>query len=165
MQTKPIISIIVAIAENNAIGKNNDLLFHIPGDLPRFKKITSGHSVIMGRNTYLSLPNGALPNRKNIVISDNLKDCFDSCIIVHSIEEAIEKCMGETEVFIIGGGMIYKQFMAIADKIYLTKVHEKPEADTFFPEIKKDEWKITELEERKNSEPPHSYITLVRIKK
>ncbi len=165
MQTKPIISIIVAIAENNAIGKDNDLLYHIPGDLPRFKKITSGHSVIMGRNTYLSLPNGALPNRKNIVISDNLKDCFDGCIIVHSIEEAIEKCMGETEVFVIGGGMIYKQFMPIADKIYLTKVHEKPEADTFFPEIKEDEWKISEVEERKNIAPAHSYINLERIKK
>ncbi len=165
MQTKPIISIIVAIAENNAIGKNNDLLFHIPGDLPRFKKITSGHSVIMGRNTFISLPKGALPNRKNIVISDNLKDCFDGCIIVHSIEEAIDKCMGETEVFVIGGGMIYKQFMPIADKIYLTKVHKKPDADTFFPEIKKEEWKTTELEERKHIEPPHSYITLMRIKK
>jgi len=97
------ISIIVAIAQNFAIGKNNDLLFHLPNDLKRFKQITTGHPVIMGRNTLLSLPNGALPNRRNIVITDNPEEKFDRCEMVFSIAEAAEAVRNEEESFIIGG--------------------------------------------------------------
>jgi dihydrofolate reductase len=160
---KTTLSIIVAIAEDYGIGKDNDLLFHIPGDLPRFKKITSGHTVIMGKNTYISLPKGALPNRKNIVISDKKEDCFDNCIMANSIEEAIEKCGEETEAFIIGGGMIYKQFLPIADKLYLTKVHQSPKADTFFPEIDYNKWDLMEEETHTDVNPPHTYLIYQKI--
>ncbi len=104
------ISIIVAIAENFAIGKNNDLLFHLPNDLKHFKEITSGHSLIMGRNTLLSLPKWPLPNRRHIVITDKKDDVFHGCEVVFSIEEAIEKVKDEKEAFVIGGGMVYRQF-------------------------------------------------------
>jgi dihydrofolate reductase len=100
------ISIIVAIAENFAIGKNNDLLFHLPNDLKRFKEITSGHSLIMGRNTLLSLPKWPLPNRRHIVITDKKDDVFPGCEVVFSIDEAIEKVKHENEAFVIGGGMV-----------------------------------------------------------
>ncbi len=134
------ISIIVAIAKNFAIGKNNDLLFHLPNDLKHFKQITSGHSIIMGRNTLLSLPRWPLPNRRHIVITDKKDDVFPGCETVFSIEEAIDKVKNEEEAFVIGGGMIYKQFYPIAGKLYLTLVHQSFEADTFFPEINYPEW-------------------------
>ena len=137
------ISIIVAIADDFGIGYKNDLLCHIPGDLPGFKKITTGHTVIMGRNTFLSLPKGALPNRTNIVISDNPEDSFEGCIMANSIEDAINK--GEDgENFIIGGGMIYKQFLPLANKLYLTRVHKTFEADVFFPEINFQDFETTD---------------------
>jgi dihydrofolate reductase len=134
------ISIIVAIAQNFAIGKNNNLLFHLPNDLKRFKQITSGHPVIMGRNTLLSLPKGALPNRRNIVISDIAGEKFDRCEMVASIDEAIQVVSGEEEAFVIGGGMIYRQFFPIAGKLYLTMVHRNLDADVFFPEVDFSEW-------------------------
>jgi dihydrofolate reductase len=158
MVKKSLISIIVAIADNWAIGKNNELLFHIPGDLPRFKKITTGHTVIMGRNTFLSLPKGALPNRTNIVISDNLADNFKGCVMASSIEDALLKISdNEQESFVIGGGMIYRQFLPIADKLYLTRVHLKPDADTFFPEIDFNLFKMIENEEFTNDNLPNTY--------
>ena len=156
------ITIIVAIAENNAIGKNNDLLWHISGDLKRFKEITTGHTIIMGRKTYLSLPKRPLPNRRSIVISDIPNENMDGVEITNSIESAISLADKEKENFIIGGGMIYKQFLPIANKIYLTKVHKTYDADIFFPEINIKNWNITEVEEHKDQYPPFSYITLVR---
>jgi len=141
------ISIIVAIAENNAIGKNNDLLCNLPNDLKRFKQITTGHTVIMGRRTFLSLPKGALPNRRNIVISDAVGEKFDNCIMVSSIGEALNACDDADESFIIGGGMVYKQFLPHARKLYITRLHKDFEGDTFFPEINFDEW--IELERTK----------------
>jgi len=134
------ISIIVAIAENFAIGKNNDLLFHLPNDLKRFKEITIGKPVIMGRNTLLSLPNGPLKNRRNIVISDIPGEYFDGCETTSTIEGAIDLVKNEAEAFIIGGGMIYRQFYPLAGKLYLTSVHQNFEADVFFPEINYNEW-------------------------
>jgi len=134
------ISIIVAIAQNFAIGKNNELLFHLPNDLKRFKQITTGHPVIMGRNTLLSLPKGALPNRRNIVITDIPGEQFDRCEMVYSIIEAAEAVKNEEEAFIIGGGMIYRQFYPIAGKLYLTLVHRDFDADVYFPEIDYSEW-------------------------
>jgi len=141
------ISIIVAIAENFAIGKNNDLLFHLPNDLKRFKKITSGHTIIMGRNTLLSLPKWPLPNRRHIVITDKKDDVFPGCEVVFSIEEAIEKVKNEDEAFVIGGGMIYRQFYPMAGSLYLTLVHQPFDADTFFPEIDYDAWQETARED------------------
>lgn len=158
------ISIIVAIAENFAIGKNNDLLFHLPNDLKRFKQITSGHTIIMGRNTLLSLPKWPLPNRRHIVITDKQDDVFPGCETVFSIDEAIEKVKGEEEAFVIGGGMIYKQFYPIAEKLYLTLVHKSFEADTFFPEVKYEKWEEVareDLHDEKN-DFEYSYLDLKR---
>ena len=137
-----IISIIVAVAENNGIGFNNKLLAYISADLKRFKEITSGHTIVMGRNTFLSLPKGALPNRINIVISQDKDEQFPNCVMVNSIEEAIDKCPEGDESFIIGGAMVYKQFYPIANCIYLTKIHKSFSADTFFPEIESEKWNI-----------------------
>ncbi len=158
------ISIIVAIAENFAIGKNNDLLFHLPNDLKRFKEITSGHTIIMGRNTLLSLPKWPLPNRRHIVITDKQDDVFPGCETVFSIDEAIEKVKDETEAFIIGGGMIYKQFFPVAGKLYLTLVHQSFDADTYFPEVNYAEWneiKREDLHDEKNNFD-YSYLDLER---
>ncbi len=158
------ISIIVAIAENFAIGKNNELLFHLPNDLKRFKEITSGHTIIMGRNTLLSLPKWPLPNRRHIVITDKKDDNFPGCETVFSIEEAVEKVKSEEEAFIIGGGMIYSQFFPIAGKLYLTLVHQPFEADVFFPEVIYDEWEEVArqdfYDEKNNFD--YSYLDLER---
>lgn len=137
---KPI-SIIVAVAKNNGIGKNNRLLAYIPGDLPRFRRITSGHTVIMGKNTFLSLPAGPLKNRRNIVITDNHDDSFEGCITVFSIDEAIKECDDDRENFVIGGASVYRQFLPYATKLYLTLINKAFEADTFFPEIDRSVWK------------------------
>jgi len=155
-------TIIVAIAKNNAIGKDNDLLWHISGDLKRFKNITTGKTVIMGRRTFFSLPNGALPNRRNIVITDCPEDCCPGAEKVNSIEEAISKCNSSEENFIIGGATIYKQFLPIADKIYLTLVHRDYEADVFFPEIDYNEWNVSTESKHLDYNPPYSYLVLTR---
>lgn len=158
------LSIIVAVAQNFAIGKNNDLLFHLPNDLKRFKQITTGHPVIMGRNTLLSLPKGALPNRRNIVITDNPEDKFTGCEMVFSINEAIEAVKNESEAFIIGGGMIYRQFFPLVGKLYLTLVHRDFEADTFFPEVDYSAWieqSREDLHDEKNGFH-YSYLNLKR---
>jgi dihydrofolate reductase len=143
---KPIISIIVAIAQNYAIGLDNKLLWHISNDLKRFKRITAGSTVIMGKMTLESLPNGPLPKRRNIILTDNPADHFEGCEKAESIKEAIVKVQGETEVFIIGGGSIYRQFLPLADKLYLTIVEKDFNADTYFPEIPFNEWELIEKE-------------------
>ncbi len=158
------ISIIVAIAENFAIGKNNDLLFHLPNDLKHFKEITSGHTIIMGRNTLLSLPKWPLPNRRHIVITDKKDDVFEGCETVFSIDEAIEKVKNEAEAFVIGGGMIYRQFFPIAGKLYLTLVHKPFDADVWFPEIDYSEWKEISREDFRDEKNGfnYSYLNLER---
>lgn len=143
----PVISLIVAVDENNAIGFNGKLLCHLPADLAHFKKITTGHSIIMGRKTFDSLPNGALPNRRNIVITRNKNIEFENAEKADSLEKAIEMCKGEKEVFIIGGGEIYKPSINIANKIYQTLIlHSFEKADTFFPKINNLKWKLLSSE-------------------
>ncbi len=139
------ISIIAALAENRAIGYKGQLLCHISEDLRRFKQLTQNNVVIMGRKTYDSLPFKPLKNRINIVITS--KDIeLDGCIVVHSTNEALERAVEyDKEIFIIGGAKIYKQFMDKADKLYLTHIEEKYEADTFFPPIGK-EWKVVNIQ-------------------
>ena len=158
------ISIIVAIAENFAIGKNNDLLFHLPNDLKHFKQITSGHTIIMGRNTLLSLPKWPLPNRRHIIITDKRDDIFPGCETVFSIEEAIKKVKNEKEAFVIGGGMIYRQFFPVAGKLYLTLVHKPFDADVFFPEINYSEWNENSCEDfdDEKNDFKYSYLNLER---
>ncbi len=154
------ISIIVAISENNVIGKNNDLIWHISEDLKRFKKLTSGHSIIMGRKTYESLPFKPLPKRKNIILS--FKDIkFEGAYVVNNLEDAIKLCEGEDEIFICGGAEIYKRFIPLVDKLYITKVHKKFEGDTFFPKINYNEWKLIERSKRlydKNSDLDYTFL-------
>jgi dihydrofolate reductase len=158
------LSIIVAVAEDYGIGMENKLLAYVSNDLKRFKKITSNHTIVMGRNTFLSLPNGALPNRKNIVITDT-DEQFEGCTMVHSIEEAIDQCPENDESFIIGGAMIYKQFYPIANKIYLTRFHKTFSADTYFPTIIDDEWLVLDTERIEKDDQvdfSYSFITLQR---
>lgn len=141
------ISIIAAIAENRAIGKNNQLLWHISDDLRRFKQLTSGHTVIMGRNTWNSLPVKPLPQRKNIIITNHPKDCFTGCKMVKSLDEALEECSPGGECFIIGGALVYRQFMPLAEKLYITRIDKPFDGDTFFPVINSNEWEIVEESE------------------
>lgn len=136
------LSIIVAIDNNNAIGRDNQMLTHLPDDLKYFKQVTSGHSVIMGRKTFESLPKGALPNRRNIVITRDINLTFPNCEMAHSIEKAIESTKDEAEVFIMGGGIIYKETMDKADKLYVTHIHHSfDEAQVYFPHIDTNRWK------------------------
>ncbi len=161
----PNIAIIVAIAQNFAIGRNNELLFHLPDDLKRFKKITSGHAVIMGKKTLFSLPKGPLPNRRNIVITDVPGESFEGCETVYSIDEAVEAVRNEELAFVIGGGIIYRQFYPIAGKLFLTMAHKDFEADIFFPEIVFSEWKELSRETLFDEKNNFSYsnIDLLRI--
>lgn len=157
------INIIVSVSENWAIGKDNKLLWKLSSDLKRFKKLTSGNPIIMGQRTYESLPNGPLPNRTNIVLTDN-KDFFAPNVTpAYNIFEAIERaklmCGKECEIFIIGGGMVYKAFLEYADYIYLTTVHTTIDGDTYFPEIKDDNTWLLESEEyhKKNEKNEYDY--------
>jgi len=161
------ISIIVAIAENYAIGKNNALLWHIPEDLKYFKRITLGHKIIMGKRTYESLPYRPLKDRTSIVISDNPEDNFKGCIMAYSIEEAVSHCNPDEECFIIGGAMVYKQFMPLAEKLYVTWVHKNFEADTFYPEIDEETWKETERISSNDPDAtlPYTFVTYIRRNK
>ena len=143
VQDKPL-SIIVAVAKNYAIGLNNQLLWHIPEDFKWFKKITSGHPVIMGKNTYFSLPKRPLPNRRNIVITDVAGELIDGVEMAYSIDEAISIADEGKENFIIGGASIYRQFFARVQKLYITHVNKDFEADTFFPVIEPAIWKVSE---------------------
>jgi dihydrofolate reductase len=156
-------SIVVAIAQNNAIGKDNKLLWHLPKDLKHFKEITTGGTVIMGRKTYDSVGR-PLPNRRNIVITRQQIE-IPGCEVVHSLDTALELCSAEKEVFIVGGAEIYKMAMPLTDRIFLTIVHQDFDADTFFPEIKKETWKETERQDHEADEKnplPYSFITLER---
>ena len=139
------VTMVVAIGENNAIGKNNELLWYLPKDLRHFKTITSGHTVIMGRKTYESVGK-PLPKRRNIIITRNTELTVDGVEVVHTIEDALELCKSDEEVFIIGGAEIYKMAMKHTDKIFLTVVHESFEADAFFPEIDRNLWVETAAE-------------------
>jgi dihydrofolate reductase len=134
-----VLSIIVAVAQNRAIGKENQLLWHISEDLRYFKQITSGHTVIMGRKTFESIGK-PLPNRTNIVISRTLTPA-NNLSVAKNLNAAIAQCQNETEVFIIGGGSIYREALPLAHRLYLTEVHADYEGDTFFPEIDRTQWK------------------------
>jgi dihydrofolate reductase len=159
------ISIIVAIAQNNAIGKDNQLLWHIPEDLKRFKALTTGHTIVMGKRTFESLPIRPLPNRRSVVITDIPGELINGCEMAYSIDDAISKMEEGRENFIIGGGMVYKQFMPLADKLYLTIVHKDFEADTFYTDIDYSEWKEIAREDVPAVESlgfDYSYITFER---
>lgn len=159
------LTIIAAAAENNAIGRNNKLIWHLSDDLKRFKDLTKGHHIIMGRKTFESFPK-PLPNRTHIVITrqENYK-VPDGVIVVNSLDDALDAVSNDKQPFIIGGGEIYRQAMAIADKIEITRVHATFEADAFFPEIDTSVWKkVNETfhDKDEKNEFPFSFITYVR---
>ena len=138
------VNIIVAVANANAIGRNGDLVYHLRADLRRFKEITWGHTVIMGRKTWESLPKGALPGRRNIVITRNVDFEAEGAEVVHSLSEALDCLNNEEKGFIIGGAEIYRQALSVAEQLYLTRIFaDAPGADTFFPDINADDWVIT----------------------
>ncbi len=152
------ISIIVAIAENGAIGKDGDLLWHISEDLKHFKKITTGHTVVMGRKTWESLPIKPLPNRRNIVLTNNKNYIAEGAEVFFSVEGILESCKKEEEIFCMGGGMLYKEMLPLCNTLYLTQVSGNFDADTFFPEINFDEWRETFREEHPITEScPYSF--------
>ena len=140
MQKRTIIQI-AAAAENNALGKDNQLLWHLPDDFKHFKDITSGHYIIMGRKTFESFPK-PLPNRTHVIITRNKEYKADGCIVVNSIEQAIEATPVDEDVFVVGGAEIYLQALKLTDKIELTRVHQNFEADAFFPELNENDWQM-----------------------
>ena len=141
------ISIIVAKSRNNIIGKNNELIWHLPADLKRFKELTTGHNIIMGRKTFESLGR-VLPNRKHIIFSQNpdFKVADENVEVVHSLLQIQELIEGPEESFVIGGAMIYNFLMPYVKKMYITQIDKEFEGDTFFPKINEEEWKIVERE-------------------
>lgn len=166
MDHTPRISIIVAAATNQAIGKDNQLLWHLPNDLRFFKKTTTGHPIIMGRMTYESVGK-PLPNRRNIIISRQPDYQAEGTETVHSLEEAIELAGQHTEeIFIVGGAAIYALALERTDRIYLTRVAASPEADTFFPEFDEAAWKLVSSEPHPSDEKhayPYSFLIYDRI--
>lgn len=144
------VNIIAAVARNRAIGFQNKLIYWLPNDLKRFKALTTGHTIIMGRNTFLSLPKGALPNRRNVVLSRTQTE-FPGCDTFSSLEEALNNCTPNEDIYIIGGAAVYQQALAIADRLCLTEIDDIPEqADAFFPDY--SEWKEAWREEHKKDE-------------
>ena len=158
-------NIIVCIARNGAIGLNNGLLYHLRADLKNFKQLTTGHTVIMGRKTYESLPKGALPNRRNIVLTRG-DATFPNTEVFHTLQEALNHCAAGEDVFIIGGASVYNEAMPSAKRLYLTEVDDIPaEADTFFPEINRDEWQELSREHHEADEQndkPYDFVVLER---
>lgn len=155
------LSIIACISQTNrAIGYQNRLLYHIKSDLTRFRELTTGHAIIMGRKTYESLPNGALPHRRNIIVSSSMKE-MEGCEVYPNLEAALKAAEGKTEeTFIIGGESIYRQSLPAAHKLYLTVVDDTPQqADAFFPEINPEEWKLIEKEMRNENGLSFSFLT------
>jgi dihydrofolate reductase len=144
------IAIIAAIDKNNALGFQNRLLFYLPDDLKRFKALTTGHTVVMGRKTFDSLPKGALPNRRNIVLSRSTKLVLPGAEVYASLEEALKHCADDEQVFIMGGASVYKQAMPLADRLYMTEIDaEAAEADVYFPAIDHELWHETKRDVRR----------------
>ena len=164
---KKTITIIVAASENDAIGKDNDLIWSLPNDLKRFKKLTSGHCIIMGRKTFDSFP-GLLPNRKHIVISKNPTTSFpEKVTVVNNFKDALKEAFHDDNPYVIGGGQIYKLAMDYSDKIELTRVHGEFKADTFFPKINENEWKLINEEFNDKDERhqfSYTYKTYLKVK-
>lgn len=135
------ISIIAAVADNLAIGKSNDIPWHLPADMKHFRQLTTGHAVVMGKRTFESLPNGPLPNRKNIVLTSVMSEGVNEGYFeADSLEDAVYLCENEKQIFIIGGATVYNQCIEKVDSMYITWVHREFLADTFFPVIDFDKW-------------------------
>lgn len=161
------ISIICAIADNRAIGYKNDLVYHLRADLRRFKQLTTGHTVLMGRRTFESLPKGALPNRRNIVLTRSKDFQAPGVEVFPSFDAALASCSADEEVFVIGGASIYREALPKADRLMLTHIHATPaEADTFFPEVSWPEWRLVSEEHHDADEQnPEQYTFADYVRK
>ncbi len=138
------INIIAAVAKNRAIGFENKLIYWLPNDLKRFKALTTGHTIIMGRNTYLSLPKGALPNRRNVVLSSTISE-LPGCDVYPTLDAALKSCRPDEDIYIIGGARVYEQAISMADRLCLTEVNDTPaQADAFFPDY--SDWQVVNQE-------------------
>lgn len=158
------VTIIAAVGRNKALGKNNDLIWHLPADLRRFKEVTRGHHVIMGRKTFESLGK-PLPHRTNIIVSRNSNYKADGCIVVGSLEEALKEAQSDPNPYILGGAQIYEQALEVADRMDLTLVHEDFEADAFFPDFSDENWEETGRQDfKKDEKNPYDY-SFVQYKK
>lgn len=145
------LSIICALAENRAIGFQGDLLYHLRADLRRFKELTTGHTIIMGRRTYESLPKGALPNRRNLVLTRQSGYSAPGIEVFPDLQAALAACTGDA--FVIGGASVYEEALPLADRLYLTHIHATPEAaDVYFPELPAEEWHLTQEEHHEADE-------------
>jgi dihydrofolate reductase len=159
------IILIAAVAENNALGKNNDLLWHLPKDFKRFKEITSGHHIIMGRKTFESFPK-PLPNRTHVIITRQKDYIYEGCIVVQDVEKAIAVCSKNETIFVIGGGEIYSQSIHFADQLDITRVHHTFEADVYFPEIDPEIWELTsEIFNSKDEKHLYDYTFQTYVRK
>lgn len=148
------ISIIAAVAKNRAIGFENKLLYWLPNDLKRFKALTTGHTIIMGRNTFESLPKGALPNRRNVVLSRTTKE-LPGCEVFPTLEKALKSCAPEEDIYIIGGARVYEQAIKFADRLCLTEIDDTPkDADAFFPDY--SDWKA-DTKEAHSKDEKHAF--------
>ncbi|MBQ7414191.1 MAG: dihydrofolate reductase [Prevotella sp.] len=148
------ITIIAAVARNRAIGFENKLLYWLPNDLKRFKALTTGHTIIMGRNTFESLPKGALPNRRNVVLSRTTKE-LPGCEVFPTLEEALQSCRSDEDIYIIGGARVYEQAIRFADRLCLTEIDDTPkDADAFFPDY--SDWKV-ETKETHPKDEKHAF--------
>lgn len=159
------LSIIVATDEENGIGKDNQLMWHLPKDLKFFKNTTSGHTVIMGRKTFDSIGK-PLPKRRNIVITRQKNLTINGVEIFNTLADALEACADEEEVFVVGGGEIYNQALPLAHKLYQTKVHHTFNADTFFPEVNPSDWNLISREDHpKDEQHAYSFSFLISSKR
>ena len=161
-----ILSMIVAVDDHNGIGKDNDQLAYISADLKRFKSLTTGHTILMGRKTFEALPKGALPNRRNVVITRQADYQAHGAEVVTSLDEALVLCDSDERVFVIGGGEVYKAFLPSADELYLTQIHHSFNGvDTYFPAIEPDQWQVKKDEgpyEDEKTGLSYSYRNLTR---
>jgi dihydrofolate reductase len=161
-----ILSMIAAVAENRVIGNKNTIPWHLPADFKYFKETTLGKTIVMGLNTFNSIGGKPLPGRKHVILNNDTNYIApENCQVAHSIDEAMEIIKAEPEAFICGGASVYKQFLPMAQKLYITEVHAQPEGDTFFPEINKEEWKETRREDHKADDKNsynYSFIILER---
>lgn len=160
------INIICAVDQDGAIGFQNHLLFRLSADLKRFRQLTTGHVVVMGRRTFESLPKGALPNRRNLVLTRNAQFSVPNIEVFPNLKEAVDACSPAEEVFIIGGASVYREACPLAQRMYLTEVHARAtEADVYFPKFDLSEWEETEREEYdadEKNEAPFAFVTYVR---
>ena len=155
------VTLIAAIDENSVLGKDNQLIWHLPEDLKRFKRLTTGHAISMGRKTFESLPK-ALPNRHNIVVTRNQNYSKEGITVCHSVKDALECAKDDEQPFVIGGGQIYEQAIGLADVIELTEIHSQFEGDVFFPKINLKEWIIEKGKRMVNPNFEYSFITYTK---